>query len=162
MSSDAWLWYAQRAPEETKLSQADSVTTFVMGAKPAPSGEKASDRPKGTATKQLDLAVYWLRRLLENGPIEVKTVESMAVKEGFSLRTLRRARDQLNLKPIRHDWKWYLRAGHYQSADRIELKRVKAETKAVSKKKLRDAIKQEKARRKETKRVLKIFGIKRV
>jgi hypothetical protein len=152
MSSDAWLWYARRAM--TTAVAGESEAEFAP-ATPAPSSEKASEPPKGMDTKPVYLAMFWLRKLLESGPIDVKTVEALAVKEGFSQRTLRRARDRLNLKPVRRDRKRFLEADSLQSEERIEAKRLAKEAKVAEMKRFRAMIKREK----EFRRAAKLFNI---
>jgi hypothetical protein len=128
----------------------------VLG--PAPPAETrylASTPPAGTGTKKIQLCVYWLRRLLENGPVGVVEAEAMAVKEGFNERMVRRARDAIHLKPVRRDQKWYLQADSLQSEDRIEAKRLKKQEKVERRKIFRATIKKEK----EFRRAAKLFNI---
>jgi len=84
--------------------EAEAVTDMTADQALAP------DLP-GESTER-NAAVEWLRDLLEDGPMSAKEVKSHADQAGLAWRTVRRAKDELGIKPAktRFDggWEWAL------------------------------------------------------
>lgn len=100
---------------ESVLLQGDITTSHIRWEAKAVTDMTADqalapDLP-GENTGQ-DVAVEWLRDLLENGPISAKEVKNHADQAGLAWATVRRAKTQLNIKPAktRFDggWEWAL------------------------------------------------------
>ena len=71
-----------------------------------------------TATTALDFAAAFLAVILEGGPQPVEAITTRAANVGISARTLRRAREQLGVKPRQTatGWTWALSRPGDQSA----------------------------------------------
>jgi putative DNA primase/helicase len=63
---------------------------------------------------QLDVAETFLKHALRDGPVPVKEMEARAKEEGISLRTLRRAKEQLKVRSVKRglqeNWVWELQS----------------------------------------------------
>ena len=86
-----------------------SVTGSSEGVEPvAPAG-------RGPVREKRDMAEEWLAELLAAGPVPATEVEEQAGKAGFSWATIRRAKDELRIKPRRDGfggpWVWELPVG---------------------------------------------------
>jgi hypothetical protein len=62
-------------------------------------------------------AMDWLREILSDGPVPAKKIETAAKSAGHALKTVRRAKDALGIKPDKHGfqgvWSWQLpKDGH--------------------------------------------------
>lgn len=65
-----------------------------------------------TSTSAVDEAAEWLRETLADGPIPASEILDRAEAEGFSTRTLKRAKRELGIKPTKAGmnggWSWSL------------------------------------------------------
>ena len=99
--------------EPARVSWEREVVTMNADDALAAENERGNQKPGPDATKR-NLAVDWLRDLLQSGPMECKVVRVEAEAAGHSWRTVQRARDDLGIKPYRQGfaapWLWKLPA----------------------------------------------------
>jgi hypothetical protein len=74
------------------LSADETLATESANATPGPGPESRTQ------------AREWLEELLANGPVAVATVQQEAKRAGFSWSTVRRAKDELGIKPYREQF----------------------------------------------------------
>jgi hypothetical protein len=74
--------------------------------------QEKRDAKRGPKAETRNRATEWLRELLQAGPMPAKKVKEEATSAGYSWRTVHRAKDELDVKPVRREfaggWIWEL------------------------------------------------------
>ncbi len=91
----------------------DPVTMSADDALAVENGDRDAEGAKpGPAPVARDSAAEWLRKLLDNGPMEAAAIKTDATVAGYAWRTMHRAKDDLGVLPYKREfsggWWWRL------------------------------------------------------
>lgn len=97
--------------EQTEIEQNISASRILWGGPIEGSAQELLES-QGDQRTERDEAADWLKEVLTDGPLSAKEVKTQAEQAGFSWRTVRRAKDEIGIKPAktRFDggWTWSL------------------------------------------------------